>query len=94
MATIFPSHLNDDTTKYECAPASIALIVKGSELYFYNTEGDRNSVVSQTSCRMDVTRVEQQVYRGFWTLWDNTIMVNEYEYGIFKLLVRVVISEK
>ena len=30
--------------------------VEGSELYFYNTEGNRNSVVSQVSCRMDVTR--------------------------------------
>ena len=27
--------------------------VEGSELYCYNTEGDRNSVVSQASCRMD-----------------------------------------
>ena len=24
----FPSHLNDDTTTYECAPASMALIVR------------------------------------------------------------------
>jgi hypothetical protein len=29
--------------------------VEGSEPYFYNTEGDRNSVVSPASCRMDVT---------------------------------------
>ena len=33
--------------------------VEGSELYCYNTENDRNSVVSQASCRMDVTRLEQ-----------------------------------
>ena len=31
--------------------------VEGSELYCYNREGDRNSVVSQASCRMDVTRI-------------------------------------
>ena len=29
--------------------------VEDGELYCYNTEGDRNSVVSQTSCRLDVT---------------------------------------
>jgi hypothetical protein len=29
--------------------------VDGSDLYYYNTEGDRNSVVSQVSCRMDVS---------------------------------------
>jgi hypothetical protein len=28
-----------------------------SELYCYNTEGDRNLVVSQALCRMDVTRI-------------------------------------
>ena len=28
--------------------------VEGSKLYFYNTEGDRNSVISQASCIMDV----------------------------------------
>ena len=28
-------------------------------LYCYNTEGDRKSVVSQASCRKDVTRLEQ-----------------------------------
>ena len=28
--------------------------VKGSELYYYNTEGVRNSIVSLASCRMDV----------------------------------------
>ena len=32
------------------------------ELYWYNTEGDRNSVVSEASCRMDVTRLEQRAY--------------------------------
>ena len=61
----FPSHLNDDSTKSECAPASMALIVyrpavEYSVFYCYNTEGDRNSVVSQASCRMDVTRLERR----------------------------------
>jgi hypothetical protein len=36
--------------------------VEGSELYFYNTEGDRILIVSQTSCRMDVTRLEWHAY--------------------------------
>ena len=33
---------------------NVDIAVEGSELYCYNTEGDRNSVVSQASCRMDV----------------------------------------
>ena len=33
-----------------------------SEPYCYNIEGDRNSVVSQASCRMDVIRLEQPAY--------------------------------
>ena len=36
-------------------------VVEGSELYCYNTEGDRNSVVNQASCRMDVTRLEHDM---------------------------------
>ena len=36
--------------------------VEDSELYCYNTEGDRNSFVSQASCRMGVTRLEQLAY--------------------------------
>jgi hypothetical protein len=36
--------------------------VESSELYCYNTEGSKNSVVSQTLCRMDVTRLEQHAY--------------------------------
>ena len=31
--------------------------VKGSELYCYYIEGNRNPVVSQASCRMDVSRI-------------------------------------
>ena len=34
--------------------------VEGNQLYCYNTEDDRNSVISQASCRMDVTRLEQR----------------------------------
>ena len=53
----FCSHLNDDTTKYECGPASMTLVVcRHYSNYCYNTEGDRNSVVSQVSCRIDVTQ--------------------------------------
>ena len=64
MTTIFPSHLNDDITKYVYAQASMAVdtAVENSELYCCNPEGDRNSVVSQTSYRIDVTRLEQRSY--------------------------------
>ena len=37
----------------------LTLVVEGNELSYYNTEGDRNSVVSHASCRMDVTQLEQ-----------------------------------
>jgi hypothetical protein len=30
---------------------------------------DRNSVVSQASCKMDVTQLEQYAYSGLWMLW-------------------------
>ena len=33
-----------------------------STTYCYNTEGDRNTVVNQESCRMDVTLLEQRAY--------------------------------
>ena len=36
--------------------------VENSELYYYNTEGDRNSVVSEVLVSMDVTRLEQCAY--------------------------------
>ena len=36
--------------------------VENSELYCYNIEGDRKSVVSQVLCRMDVTQLEQRAY--------------------------------
>jgi hypothetical protein len=34
--------------------------VEDSELYCYKIEDDSNSVVSQASCRLDVTRLEQR----------------------------------
>jgi hypothetical protein len=37
-----------------------------SELYCYNTEGDKNSVISQVSCRMDVTRLVQLWIMEMW----------------------------
>ena len=40
----------------------VGTAVEGSELYCYNTEGDGNSVVSQASCRMNVTRLEHCAY--------------------------------
>ena len=36
--------------------------VEGSELYCYNREDNRNSVLSQALCRMDVTHLEQHAY--------------------------------
>ena len=59
--------------------------VEGSEIYCCNTGGDRNSVVSQASCRMDVARLEQRAYSGFCALWRTTLKVYEYEYDIFKI---------
>ena len=38
--------------------------VEDSELCCYNTEGDRNSVVSQDSWRIDVTRLEHDEAGG------------------------------
>jgi hypothetical protein len=53
------------------------------ELYCYNTDYIRNSVVSQASSLLAVTRLEQRVYSGMWMLWGITLKVYEYEYGIF-----------
>ena len=46
----FPSHLNDDTTKQEFAPASMPPVVRRhcSEVYYHNTEDDRDSIVKQS----------------------------------------------
>ena len=38
--------------------------VEGSELYYYNTEGNRNSVLSQALCRMGWTLLELQAEKG------------------------------
>ena len=40
--------------------------IEDSELYYYNTERDKNSVVSQASCRMGVPRayIKIAVLRG------------------------------
>ena len=35
--------------------------LEGKEIYFHNTEGDRNSVVSQVSCRMDAAAVSREM---------------------------------
>ena len=32
------------------------------ELYYYNTVGDRSSVVSEASCKMEETRLEKRAY--------------------------------
>ena len=37
--------------------AYVDIAVKGCELFCYSTEGDRNSVVSQASCKIDVTSI-------------------------------------
>ena len=39
-------------------------VVEGSELYSYNTEGDKSSVVSQASCRIGWTLLELQAEAG------------------------------
>ena len=60
MTTIFPSHLNDDVHQL-LWPFYVGTAVEGSEWFCYNTEGNRNSVVCQPSCRMDVTRLEHEM---------------------------------
>jgi hypothetical protein len=49
----------------------VGTAVEDSEVYCYNTKGDRNLVISQASCRMDVTRIygyiKEEVKRyKFW----------------------------
>ena len=71
----------------------MALVVRrhcsrGYELYCCNTEGDINSVVSQASCRMDVTRLHR-AYSGLWTLCRITSKIYEYEYGLFLIYLKV-----
>ena len=71
------------------------LYVDGSELYCYNTEGERNSVVSYALSSMDVTRLEQEISQfthseACSNHWRSRSTSTEF----FKLLVRVVISDK
>ena len=42
----------------------VVAAVASSELYCYKTEGDGNSVVSQASCRMDVTHTMSKFTYG------------------------------
>ena len=54
--------------------------VEISELYCYNTEGDRNSVVGQATCRMEVTPVPTEDWERLGGLpWRS---MSTYEYGI------------
>ena len=69
---------NKNVSQLVCNFYYVDTAVEGSELYCYNTEGDRNSVVSQASCRMDVTRLEQCAYSGLWMLWGISLKVYEY----------------
>ena len=68
----------------------MVLLVENSELYCYNTEGDRISVVSQVTCKMDVTRLGNMDALGdyFKGLSMNTSII------FFNSLVRVVIFDK
>ena len=83
--------------------------VDGSELYCYSTEDNRNSVTSQTSYRMDVTRLEKIRHGeagGIWRLphrWQGIVdALGDYFEGqlvrtstvFFQSLVCVVISDK
>jgi hypothetical protein len=67
---------------------------EGSELYCYNTEGNRNSDLGQASCRMDMTQLEQQAYRGLLTLWGITLKVCEYVRVWYFKINCVIISDK
>ena len=70
--------------------------VEDNFLYCYNSNSDRNSVVSHVSYRMDVTDAFHIVGSRLWTLRGITLKVYEYvrvRY-FFKLIVRVVIFYK
>ena len=65
MATIFSPHIqmminkqNKNVRQLVWHLQYVDTVVEGSELHCYNIEGDRNSVVSEASCRMDVTQLE------------------------------------
>ena len=79
----------------------MALVVRrdssiGSELYCYNTEVDRNSVVSQVSWRMDVinetskfTHDEVGVIRSIPHRWQRTVdALGDYFEGLEYVRVR------
>ena len=61
---------------------------EGSEIYCYNTDGIRNLIVSQASCRMDVTRLELRasVKRG-GSLRDSSVRKSIVPQGFHKLTV-------
>ena len=66
MTTIFPSHFNDTINKIMPQLvwhfSYVDTAVEGSEIYCYDKESDRNSVVSQALCRINVTQLEQHAY--------------------------------
>ena len=64
---------------------------EGSGLYCYNTEGGINSVVSQASYRMNVTRLEQRPYSGRFM---GLLLRSRSTIVFLKLPVRVLISDK
>ena len=80
------SHLSDDSTKYECAPSSKTLsvvhtAVEGSELYCYNTNDDKNSVVSQASCSKGCTLFELQGETGIEKRTIHNILREDLQLG-------------
>ena len=51
----------------------MTLVVEGSELYCYGREGDRKSVVSQASCRMEWTVLDSGLGLMRWSLLPNSL---------------------
>ena len=62
--------------------------VEGSELYCHNTESDRNSVLSQASCIINMTRLEQRgsLKRG-GSPRDSSVRKGIVPHGFHKLTV-------
>ena len=56
---MIPKNKNVRQLVWDFQYAGIA--VKDRELYCYSTDGNRNSVVSQASCRMAVTQLEHEM---------------------------------
>ena len=67
---------------------------RDSEIYCYNIEGDRNSVVKQAPCRMDVTRLEQVPTAVCGRFVGLIFRSMSTKIVFFKLLVHVVIYDK